>query len=344
MYTAFQHSHIESQRQKNFTFGHSFTAIYSLHFSFYLALSFCHENNFMKKILLSTLIATLSFPMLSCAASFDCTKASSTTEKLICNNEFISKLDEQLASSYKQAMEKSIDKDVLKKSQAAWLKQQRACKDAACLEIAYQARINDLNNNGVEKNRSSSAINTTPTTKSSDTFRKPLTFKLAFGDSYPVCQPYVNMLNEAKYDSNPVCERKILPEFPQFKALQWTEINDKQGVETIMEENVRMNYAFLNKLDSQQQKNEIQDLKDIIASGEFKFCTDPHFTVARQMTPAQLQRAVLEWQQRQFKASFKVSEMVLLRRSLIKGSKCQEIVRIPLMGLPGKTFVQGSLF
>jgi hypothetical protein len=52
----------------------------------------------------------------------------------------------------------------------------------------------------------------------------------------------------------------------------------------------------------------------------------------------------LEWQQRQFKASFKVSEMVLLRRSLIKGSKCQEIVRIPLMGLPGNTFVQGSLF
>ncbi|MHA4741918.1 2'-5' RNA ligase family protein [Dyadobacter sp. MSC1_007] len=91
-------------------------------------------------------------------------------------------------------------------------------------------------------------------------------------------------------------------------------------------------------------KGETSDHLSRWASGEFKFCTDPHFTVARQMTPAQLQRAVLEWQQRQFKASFKVSEMVLLRRSLIKGSKCQEIVRIPLMGLPGNTFVQGSLF
>lgn len=79
-------------------------------------------------------------------------------------------------------------------------------------------------------------------------------------------------------------------------------------------------------------------------AGEFKFCTDPHFTVARQMTDLQFQRAVAEWRNSQFNATFKVSEMSLLRRSLVNGAKFTEVARIPLHGLPVRTLVQGSLF
>jgi uncharacterized protein len=68
----------------------------------------------MKKIL-PAFIFTLCFPMLSCAASFDCAKASSATEKMICGDEAISKLDEQLASSYKLALESSSNKEATKK-------------------------------------------------------------------------------------------------------------------------------------------------------------------------------------------------------------------------------------
>ena len=43
-------------------------------------------------------IATVS------AASFDCAKASSKTEKAICTDPELSKLDEDLASSYKEML------------------------------------------------------------------------------------------------------------------------------------------------------------------------------------------------------------------------------------------------
>ena len=37
------------------------------------------------------------------AASFDCAKASSPTEKMICQNPNISKLDDRLSAAYKEA-------------------------------------------------------------------------------------------------------------------------------------------------------------------------------------------------------------------------------------------------
>lgn len=91
-------------------------------------------------------------------------------------------------------------------------------------------------------------------------------------------------------------------------------------------------------------KNETFDHLSKWASGEFRFCTDPHITVARKMTPMQVNSAAKEWTYKKFRSSFRVTEMILLKRSLISGSKCQEIARMPLLGLPGEAFVQGSLF
>ncbi len=68
----------------------------------------------MKKIHLFALLLTF-FAQLSCAASFDCAKASTQVERLICSDESLSKLDEQLSGSYKQALEgatlKAADKN-----------------------------------------------------------------------------------------------------------------------------------------------------------------------------------------------------------------------------------------
>jgi 2'-5' RNA ligase len=91
-------------------------------------------------------------------------------------------------------------------------------------------------------------------------------------------------------------------------------------------------------------KAETSDHLSKWASGEFRFCADPHVTVARNMTPMQINSAVKEWMSKKFRASFRVNEMILLKRSLVSGSKCREIARMPLLGLPGKTFVQASLF
>lgn len=80
------------------------------------------------------------------------------------------------------------------------------------------------------------------------------------------------------------------------------------------------------------------------APGEYHFCDDPHFTVARNMTAFQTERAVMDWLYREFLASFHVNEMKLLRRSLINGSRYETIATIPLLGLPGGSYMQGSLF
>jgi uncharacterized protein len=77
-------------------------------------------------------------------ASFDCQKAVSHSEKLICSNTQLSQLDEDLAQSYKIARQIS-NKEQLKKEQIRWLKRERnACQDVACLIQAYQRRITEL--------------------------------------------------------------------------------------------------------------------------------------------------------------------------------------------------------
>jgi len=77
--------------------------------------------------------------------SFDCLKASTNIEKLICNNKDLSVLDGLLAHAYKktQSMEKnSAKKDEVRKRQVDWTKNIRnACKDANCLNTVYSERI-----------------------------------------------------------------------------------------------------------------------------------------------------------------------------------------------------------
>ena len=214
------------------------------------------------------------FPLTACSASFDCSKAASPTEKLICNNESVSKLDEQLASAYKQTLESATDKDAIKKAQLEWLKQQRACKEAECLTQAYQARIAELNNPAVAIAQSPISASSTGTpskpNSSVDGNKKPLTFKLVYGDSYPICQPYVDMLNKTKYTEYPACERKILPEFSQFKAVQWTEITDKNEMIQTLKDLMDVEFAKMGKFNSDFHKSSFDDAKARVQSGETK--------------------------------------------------------------------------
>ena len=81
-----------------------------------------------------------------------------------------------------------------------------------------------------------------------------------------------------------------------------------------------------------------------LAPAEYKFCDDPHLTVARNMSSWQTQRAASDWLHKDFDASFEAQELLLLRRSLIDGSRYETVSRFPLLGLPEGQFVQASLF
>ena len=79
------------------------------------------------------------------AASFDCGKAASEVEKMICNDDELSKLDESLSKAYLRALTRTHRKRDMVGSQRQWLKNERnTCQDAACVKRAYQTRIKEL--------------------------------------------------------------------------------------------------------------------------------------------------------------------------------------------------------
>ncbi|MGF6769477.1 uncharacterized protein P3T18_001947 [Paraburkholderia sp. GAS199] len=81
----------------------------------------------------------------SIAASFDCSKASSKIEKLICSSPQTADADRRLASVYRTAASKSADQSALKQQQRDWLtKERNACGDTTCLVTVTEARIQVL--------------------------------------------------------------------------------------------------------------------------------------------------------------------------------------------------------
>jgi uncharacterized protein len=81
-------------------------------------------------------------------ASFDCGKAKSKIEKLICDKADLSALDDELNKSYQNALDKTRlgDNQQVILAQKRWLKLKRnACSDEPCLREVYSSRIQELN-------------------------------------------------------------------------------------------------------------------------------------------------------------------------------------------------------
>lgn len=73
------------------------------------------------------------------AASFDCTKARTQVEHLVCDTPTLSQLDETLAAMYKAAL---TSDPAARQRQLTWLRETRdRCNDAQCLAAAYQTQI-----------------------------------------------------------------------------------------------------------------------------------------------------------------------------------------------------------
>jgi uncharacterized protein len=87
----------------------------------------------------------ITFIAQSHAASFDCEKATTLVENVICADSEISSLDDTLLVAYRQAMASSSKTTALKRDQQRWLKKRNLCKDKTCLKNLYQQRIKALN-------------------------------------------------------------------------------------------------------------------------------------------------------------------------------------------------------
>jgi uncharacterized protein YecT (DUF1311 family) len=77
--------------------------------------------------------------------SFDCRKASTAAERLICSNSELSQAEAQMAQTYKIALRKTIDKSALKREQIMWLRNSRdVCEDASTMLKVIQERTDQL--------------------------------------------------------------------------------------------------------------------------------------------------------------------------------------------------------
>lgn len=75
------------------------------------------------------------------AASFDCAKAQSKVEHLICDNLEISKLDDELSVVYKVAVKDNAQTVAIKQTQKQWMKERNDCLKTVCVKLAYEQRL-----------------------------------------------------------------------------------------------------------------------------------------------------------------------------------------------------------
>jgi len=95
-------------------------------------------------LLVAMLLGCLMLVSTAWAASFDCGKAQSKVEHLICDNAEISKLDDELSVAYKTALQKETQADTVKQAQKQWMKERNGCVDVGCVKAAYDARLATL--------------------------------------------------------------------------------------------------------------------------------------------------------------------------------------------------------
>lgn len=186
----------------------------------------------MKRLLLIVL-GWLMLSFVTHAASFDCGKATTKVEKLICADAELSKLDEELSAAYKTAIQDEKQAEAIRQAQKQWMKERNVCADVACVMLAYEMRLKYLSSfiaahppsdNG-EATEQKTALKTgkprygycvdVGLAGSCDTGQFAKT-----GKGYAVCETYLKYLNTLR--DMPKCEAPVPP---GFKHPDWEEMD-----------------------------------------------------------------------------------------------------------------------
>jgi uncharacterized protein len=99
----------------------------------------------IETVMLPTFLALallFSAPVLA-AASFDCAKAGTSIERMICGDRDLSQLDDTLTAVFTTEVERA-DGAAVRAGQKQWIAARHGCADAACVRRRYEERIVDL--------------------------------------------------------------------------------------------------------------------------------------------------------------------------------------------------------
>jgi uncharacterized protein len=97
----------------------------------------------MRAAIWTTLLCLALMPSAR-AATFDCKKASTFAEKVVCSDSQLSAMDDELGRLYKGALAGTPNNETLESDQKAWLSLRDQCRDSDCIKKAYADRISAL--------------------------------------------------------------------------------------------------------------------------------------------------------------------------------------------------------
>lgn len=154
------------------------------------------------------------------AASFDCAKAQSKVEHLICDNPEISKLDEELNAAYKAALQDEKQADTTMQAQKQWMKERNGCADAACVKQVYESRLYSFTVTPLPSIDVATAKHDSAP-RAQEKIGTSSRLELLKGKGVEVCDIYKRNL-DALGNSDLSCEREISPEYGRLlKKVVW---------------------------------------------------------------------------------------------------------------------------
>jgi uncharacterized protein len=147
------------------------------------------------------------------AASFDCKKAKTEVEKLICAYARLNTLDDKMFNLYSLTLPLAGEKEQMRirEDQRRWLATRDVCQDRACVEARYKTRLAELE---AEKR----AMETTRSTQKAKAWQldpqlaasvapSSVRFRLTRGQGNNVCEAYLRRLEEGGFARDPRCSR-----------------------------------------------------------------------------------------------------------------------------------------
>lgn len=108
-------------------------------------------------IVLASLLIVASTSAFADGPAFNCARASTKVEKMICADPTLSAADSVNADLYREVLQASDDPNHVKQEQRLWLKTRNTCQTVDCIAKAYDTRYNQLQH---ERLVNSGAVNT----------------------------------------------------------------------------------------------------------------------------------------------------------------------------------------
>ena len=166
------------------------------------------------------------------AASFDCAKATTKVEKMICADTKLSRLDKEIAAAYAQllslidALGAKQEKKKFQELRKRWVREDEKCDNVYCLRNSYSSTLIFLQETIDNRKNLKVALEKDLLYG----YCGNLTLARNCGDQSgvgsDVCEDYLDYLNTLK--ARPVCETPVPP---QFKHPDWQELDVRTHME-----------------------------------------------------------------------------------------------------------------